>query len=136
MGDTKPTEIGSVQAPKSLPFCTEINRKILAIERKNSLPFGLEYGTIFKQDCNTICDEAGGCGWFQPVFPWSMSDFKPGDKNMSALRHAPMRPVTHRRGAPCRNLRRRISGLGNGSTALRRFLFVHTRILCKTESGF
>ena len=27
-----------------------------------------------------ICDEAGGCGWNRPVFPWSMSDFKPGEK--------------------------------------------------------
>jgi hypothetical protein len=26
-----------------------------------------------------ICVEAGGCG-FGPVFPWSMSDFKPGEK--------------------------------------------------------
>ena len=28
-----------------------------------------------------ICDEAGGCGSEKPVFPWSMSDFKPGDYN-------------------------------------------------------
>ena len=32
-----------------------------------------------QRDC-TICDDAGGCGCKQPVFPLSMSDFKPGDK--------------------------------------------------------
>gem|GEM_PF-6470174 len=26
-----------------------------------------------------ICVEAGGCDHFESVFPWSMSDFKPGD---------------------------------------------------------
>jgi len=29
-----------------------------------------------------ICDEAGGCGE-QPVFPPSMSDFKPGESKIS-----------------------------------------------------
>ncbi len=28
----------------------------------------------------TICDEAGGCRLCVGEFPWSMSDFKPGDK--------------------------------------------------------
>lgn len=27
-----------------------------------------------------ICVEAGGCGTNVSVFPWSMSDFKPGDR--------------------------------------------------------
>ena len=38
--------------------------------------------TPVRQDC-TICDDAGGCGLrgnAMPVFPLSMSDFKPGDK--------------------------------------------------------
>ena len=135
MGDTKPTEIGSVQAPKPLPFCTEINRKILAIERKNSLPFGLEYGTIFRQDCNTICDEAGGCGWFQPVFPWSMSDFKPGDKNMRGTRSRAF-GLLLTKGAPCRDLRRRNTGLGYDLTASQTFFICPHPDSVKTESGF
>ena len=31
-----------------------------------------------------ICDEAEGCRRFVGEFPWSMSDFKPGEQGMSA----------------------------------------------------
>ena len=40
-------------------------------------------------DC-TICDDAGGCGSLKPVFPLSMSDFKPGEKRNVDLTHLPL----------------------------------------------
>ena len=35
-----------------------------------------------------ICDEAEGCRRFAGEFPWSMSDFKPGDKECRHSRAA------------------------------------------------
>ncbi len=38
------------------------------------------YLSISLGSVRTICDEAGGCRLCVGEFPWSMSDFKPGDK--------------------------------------------------------
>ena len=111
---------GNIAQKDCVTFYTKKSKIFLAKKRKNFLPFAEECDTISKSRLRHDMRWSGRLRLNQPVFPWSMSDFKPGDKNM---RGAGSRAfgLLLAKGAPCRNHRRRISGLGNGLTASQTF---------------
>ena len=116
-------------------YRTKKSKIFLAKKRINCLPVGGECAIITESRLRHDMRWSGRLRLVQPVFPWSMSDFKPGDKNMRGTRSRAF-GLLLTKGAPCRDLRRRNTGLGYDLTASQTFFICPHPDSVKTESGF
>ena len=116
-------------------YRTKKSKIFLAKKRINCLPFGGECAIITEQDCDTICDEAGGCGWFSRFFRGVCPIVNRATRIWEVRGHALL---------ACYSPGVRHAGISGAGTPawdmiwrlLRRFLFVHTRILLKLNPVF